>query len=78
MEPGIYTWIDVLIPVDEEAATDYTVWQFTSGVAWGQRVVPVEEALERLGEVDRMAKCQVLTLHIAQLCGTRIAVYNEG
>ena len=52
LESGVYAWFGVLIPAGEEAATGYTVWRFTSGVASGHRSVLAEEASGRIGEGD--------------------------
>jgi len=51
LAPGTYAWIAMLIPLGEEPIVDYAVWAFTGGVP-GQQIVPVERALEQLGEVD--------------------------
>ena len=52
MESGTYAWIGLLIPEGEEAAVDFAIWTFTGGEASGRRIVPVEKALEQLGEID--------------------------
>ena len=52
LEPGTYAWIGMLIPVGEEPAVDSAIWTFTGSAASGKRIVPVEKALEQLGEID--------------------------
>jgi len=52
LQPGVYAWIGLLMPEGEAPAVDPAIWVFTAGAASGRRIVPLEKALQQLGEVD--------------------------